>query len=80
MLILFSLKFNCQHGVKNGHITAGWVGECCSELGTPSAIPKSDTKECFCWDILGMLLGVNGAKWRSWCGLEMVVISEGGEG
>ena len=43
----FSLECSCQHGVKSGHIAAGWVGECCSELGTPSTIPKSDTKECF---------------------------------
>ena len=27
-----------------------------------------------------MLLGVNGEKWPSWCGLEVVVISEGAEG
>ena len=27
--------------------TAVWVGECCSELDTPIAIPWSDTKECF---------------------------------
>ena len=45
MLILSSLECSCQHGVKNGHITAGWVGECYSELGTPSTILKSDTKE-----------------------------------
>ena len=30
---------SCQHGVKNGYITAGWVGECCSELGSPITIP-----------------------------------------
>ena len=47
MFVLSSLKYNCQHEVKNGHIAAGWVGECCSELGTPSTISKSDTKECF---------------------------------
>ena len=23
---------------ENGHITAGWVSECCSELGTPITI------------------------------------------
>ena len=34
----------------------------------------------FCWDVIRMLLGVNGEKQRSWCGLEVVVISEGGEG
>ena len=62
MLTLSSLECSCQHGVKDGHITAGWVGECCSELGTPIVIPYSDTKECFCWDILGMLLCVNGEK------------------
>ena len=62
MLILSSLECSCQHGVKNGHIMAGWVGECCSELGTPSTIPKADAKVCFCWNILGMLLGVNGEK------------------
>ena len=45
MLILSSLECSYQHGVKSGHITAGWVGECCSELGTPSTILKSDTKE-----------------------------------
>ena len=27
-----------------------------------------------------MLLGVNGEEWRSWCRLEVVAISEGGEG
>ena len=27
-----------------------------------------------------MLLGVNGEKWRSWSGLEVVAILEGGEG
>ena len=48
--------------MKNGHITAGWVGECCIELGTPSTSPKSDARVRFCWDILGMLLGVNGEK------------------
>ena len=47
MLVFFSLECSCQHGVENGHIAAGWVGECCSEPGTPSTIPKSDTKECF---------------------------------
>ena len=53
MLTLSSLECSCQYGVKNGYITARWVGECCSELDTPIAIPWSDTKECFCWDILG---------------------------
>ena len=47
MLLLSSSECSCQHGVKNGHIATGWVGECCSELGTPSIIPESDTKECF---------------------------------
>ena len=47
MLVLFSLECSCQHGVKNSHIVVGWVGECCSELGTPSTILKSDTKEYF---------------------------------
>ena len=47
MLVLFSLECCCQHGVENGHLAAGRVGECCSELGTASTIPKSDTKECF---------------------------------
>ena len=47
MLVLFSLECCCQHGVKNGHIAAVRVGECCSELGTASTIPKSGTKECF---------------------------------
>ena len=47
MLLLSSSECSCQRGVKNGHIATGWVGECCSELGTPSIIPKSDTKECF---------------------------------
>ena len=53
MLTLSSLEFSCQYGVKNSSITAGWVGECCSELDTPVASPWSETKECFCWDILG---------------------------
>ena len=47
MLTPSSLECYCQRGMKNGHITAGWVGECCSELGTPIAIPQSDTKEFF---------------------------------
>ena len=47
MLVLSSLECSCQHGVKIGHIAAGWVGKCCCELGAPSTIPKSDTKECF---------------------------------
>ena len=80
MLALSSLEYSCQQGVKNGHITAGWASECCSELGSPITIPQSGTKECFCWDILGMPLGVNGEKQQSRCGLEMVVILEGGEG
>ena len=62
MLTLSSFDSSCQHGVKNSHITTGWVGEYCSELGTPITIPKSDNKQCFCWDILEMLLGVNGEK------------------
>ena len=40
----------------------------------------SQTLKMFCWVVLGMLLGVNVEKWWSWCGLEVVVISEGGEG
>ena len=51
MLVRSSLECSCQHGAKNGHIVASWVDKCCSELGTPSTIPKSDTKECF----VGML-------------------------
>ena len=47
MLVLSSLECTCQHGLKDGHNAAGWVGECCSKLGTPSTIPKSDTKECY---------------------------------
>ena len=47
MLILSSLEWSCQHGVKKDHITAGWVGECCSELGTPSTIPKPENKKYF---------------------------------
>ena len=35
---------------ENGHIKAG-SGECRSELGTPTTIRKSDTKERFCLDI-----------------------------
>ena len=62
MLTLSSLDCSSQHGMKNGHITAGWVGEYCSELGASITVPKSDTKQCFCWDILEMLLGVNGEK------------------
>ena len=27
---------------------------------------------------LGMLLGVNEEEWRSWCGLKMVVVLQGG--
>ena len=80
MLILSSLECSCQHGVKNGHIAAGWVGECCSELGTPSTIPKSDTKECFVGMFYECCWVVNEEKWQSWCRLEVVAISEGGEG
>ena len=47
MLALSSSECSCHHGVENVHIATGWVGECCSELGTPSTIPKSDTKEYF---------------------------------
>ena len=47
MFVLSSSECSCQHEVKNGHIATVWVGECCSELGTTSTIPKSDTKECF---------------------------------
>ena len=39
MLILSSFDCSCQYGVKNGYITAGWVGESCTELDTPIAIP-----------------------------------------
>ena len=39
MLALSSLEYSCQQGVKNGHITAGWASECCSELGSPLTIP-----------------------------------------
>ena len=53
MLTLSSLEWSRSYGVKNGHIKVGWVGECCSELDAPITIPKSDTKKCFCWDILG---------------------------
>ena len=40
----------------------------------------SQTLKNFCWDVLGMLVGVNGEKWWSWCELEVVAISEGGAG
>ena len=43
MLIFSSLECSCQYEVKNGC----WIGECCSEPGTPSTTPKSDTKEFF---------------------------------
>ena len=39
MLTPSRVECSCQHGVKNDHITAGSVGESCSELGTPIAIP-----------------------------------------
>ena len=52
MLTLSSFECNCPYGVKNSHITEGCVGECCSEFDTPIAIPMSDTKKCFSWDIL----------------------------
>ena len=45
MLVLSSSERSRQHGVKNGHISTSWVGECCSDLGTPSTIPKPGTKE-----------------------------------
>ena len=45
--------------VQNGHIAAGWVGECCSKLGTPTTIPKSDTKEC----LLGYSKNAARCKW-----------------
>ena len=61
-------------------LLVGWVGECYSELGNRIVIPQSNTKEFFCWDILGMLLRVNGEEQRQWCGLGMVVILAGGEG
>ena len=57
-----SLKCSCLCGVKNDHDMVDWVRECCGELGTPIAIPLSDTKEFFCWDILEMLLRVSGEK------------------
>ena len=47
MLVLSNSECSCQHGVKNGNIATSWADECCSELATPSTIPKSDTKECF---------------------------------
>ena len=47
MLVLSSSEWSYQHGVKNGQIATGSAGECCSELGTPSTIPSSDTKQCF---------------------------------
>ena len=46
MLALSSSECSCQHGEKIGHIATGWVGECCSELGTASTILKSETKAC----------------------------------
>ena len=36
--IPFSLECSCPYGVNIGCITAGWVGECCSELDTPADI------------------------------------------
>ena len=53
MLTLSILECSCPYGVENGNIKVGWVGECCSELDTPVAIPYLDIKKCFCWDILG---------------------------
>ena len=47
MPTLSSLECSCPYRVKDGHITAGWVGECCSELDTPIAIPKSELKNIF---------------------------------
>ena len=36
--------------VKNGRILlVGWVGECCSDLGTRIAISYSNTKKIFVW-------------------------------
>ena len=58
-LVFSSLGCSCQHGVQNGHIAAGWVGECCSKLGTPTTIPKSDTKEC----LLGYSKNAARCKW-----------------
>ena len=29
----------CSYGVKKIALVVGWVGECCSELGTRIAIP-----------------------------------------
>ena len=44
----YSFQFGMQLPiwVEKGHIAAGWIGECCSEVGTPSTIPNSDIKEC----------------------------------
>ena len=58
----FSLEFSCPYGVKIGHITAGWVGECCSELDTPADIPQSDTKKGF----VGMFQDAARYKWGKW--------------
>ena len=77
MLVLSSSECSCQHGVINGHTAASWVDECCSELGTPSTIPKSDTKEYFVGMFYECCWVVNGEKWQSWCRLEVVAVSEG---
>ena len=37
-LSLSSLECSCSYGVKNGHIAAGWVGECGGELDAPVII------------------------------------------
>ena len=47
MLNLTGFECRCQYGVKNGYITARWVGECCSGPYTPIAILCSDTKNIF---------------------------------
>ena len=70
-LSLSSLECSCAYGVKNGHIAAGWVDECSSELEAPVATRWSDIEKHFCGDIR-MLLGVNGEKrghgvgWEWW--------------
>ena len=37
-LSLSNLECSCSYGVKNGHIAAGWVGECGGELDAPVVI------------------------------------------
>ena len=38
----------------------GWVGECCSDLGTPIAIPQPDTKFLF---LLGYFRDAANCQW-----------------